>query len=151
MRRPRCEANSRSATGRPICCVVATKATEPCSREQKRAASAAPAHWTRATSDPRRRVAFRLPASHLEMNAGRVHMTDEHPEQEPFDADAILAEAARRTGGLDDLGDGPFLEPLALFLESLEREARLNAIGRLIAPERAVGHTVNRLGYVDEP
>ncbi|MDQ1466373.1 MAG: hypothetical protein QOH10_788 [Actinomycetota bacterium] len=77
-------------------------------------------------------------------------MTEEHPELQPFDADAILAEAALRTGGLDDLGDGPFLEPLALFLESLEREARLNDLGRLIARERAVGHTVNRLGYVND-
>ena len=58
--------------------------------------------------------------------------------------------AARRTGGPDDLGDGPFVEPLALFLESLEREARLNDIGRLIASERALGHTVNRLGYVND-
>ncbi len=67
-----------------------------------------------------------------------------------LDVDAILAEASRRTGGLDDLGDGPFVEPLALFLESLEREARLNHIGRLIACERALGHTVNRLGYVHD-
>ena len=44
----------------------------------------------------------------------------ERPELEPFEVEAIVAEAARRTGGLDDLGDGPFLEPLALFLESLE-------------------------------
>jgi len=77
-------------------------------------------------------------------------VTTEHPEQEPFTVEAIVAEAARRTGGLDDLGDGPFLEPLALFLESLEREARLNEIGRLIASERALGHTVNRLGYVND-
>src|ERR1700692_2580193 len=76
-------------------------------------------------------------------------MTEQH-EPEPFAVDAILAEAARRTGGLDVLGDGPFLEPLALFLESLEREARLNDLGRLIARERALGHTVNRLGYVND-
>jgi hypothetical protein len=74
----------------------------------------------------------------------------EHPEPEAFSVEEIVAEAARRTGGLDDLGDGPFLEPLALFLESLEREARLNGIGRLIASERALGHTVNRLGYVND-
>ena len=47
--------------------------------------------------------------------------------------DELMAEAARRTGGLDDLGDGPFVEPMALFLESLEKEARLNETGRLIA------------------
>ena len=62
--------------------------------------------------------------------------------------DAILSEARRRAGGLDDLGDGPFLAPLRLLLDSLERESRLNALGRLIARERVLGHTVNRLGYV---
>ncbi|MBV8950010.1 MAG: sulfotransferase [Actinobacteria bacterium] len=77
------------------------------------------------------------------MNIGKV-------EQQPFTVEAILAEATSRTGGLDDLGDGPFVEPLALFLESLEREARLNDIGRVIARERALGHTVNRLGYVHD-
>ena len=77
-------------------------------------------------------------------------MSVEPPEQERFTVEAIVAEAGRRTGGLDDLGEGPFLEPMALFLESLEREARLNEIGRLIARERALGHTVNRLGYVHD-
>jgi hypothetical protein len=62
--------------------------------------------------------------------------------------DAILAEAERRTGGLRDLGSGPFVEPLALLLDSLEREGRLNALGRVIARERVLGHVVNRLGYV---
>lgn len=67
---------------------------------------------------------------------------------EKFQVDPIVAEAIGRAGGADDLGDGPFLEPLALFLESLEEEARLNEVGRLIAKERALLHTVNRLGYV---
>src|SRR5437763_6404605 len=73
-----------------------------------------------------------------------------NPTLERFEVDGILAEAARRTGGLRDLGDGPFVEPLALFLESLEREARLNDLGRVIARERALGHTVNRLNYVND-
>ncbi len=67
-----------------------------------------------------------------------------------FDVDGMLAEAARRTGGLDDLGDGPFVEPMALFLHALEREARLNDMGRLIAQERVLQHTVNRLLYVED-
>ena len=67
---------------------------------------------------------------------------------EHFNVDAVVGEAIERAGGADDLGDGPFLEPLALFLESLEGEARLNEVGRLIAKERALLHTVNRLGYV---
>ena len=61
-----------------------------------------------------------------------------------------MAEGARRTGGLDDFGDGPFVEPLALFLDSLENEARLNETGRLIARERALLHIVNRLNYVND-
>ncbi len=77
-------------------------------------------------------------------------MTDAHPELEPFTVDAIVAEATLRTDGLDDFGDGPFLEPLARFLESLEREARLNDLGRLIARERALLHAVNRLNYVND-
>jgi len=35
-------------------------------------------------------------------------------------------------------------------LTSLEKEARLNALGRQIARERVLGHVVNRLGYVDD-
>jgi hypothetical protein len=77
-------------------------------------------------------------------------VTVAQPELEPFEVDAILGEAGQRTGGLDDLGAGPFVEPLALFLESLEREARLNDLGRLIARERALLHTVNRLNYVND-
>jgi len=65
-----------------------------------------------------------------------------------FEVDAIVAEAANRTGGLDDFGDGPFLEPMARFLDSLNREAELNDMGRLIARERTLLHAVNRLGYV---
>jgi Sulfotransferase family len=68
----------------------------------------------------------------------------------PFEVDNMLAEAAARTGGLDDLGDGPFVAPMALFLDALEREARLNDIGRLIAQERVLQHTVNRLLYVED-
>jgi hypothetical protein len=67
-----------------------------------------------------------------------------------FEVSAVVAEGARRTGGLDDFGEGPFLEPMALFLESLEREARLSEIGRLIAQERVLLHTVNRLNYVND-
>lgn len=61
--------------------------------------------------------------------------------------DAILAEATARTGGLTDLGPGPFVEPLGRFVDSLHADADLNETGRLIARERALLHTVNRLGY----
>jgi hypothetical protein len=72
------------------------------------------------------------------------------PERQPFTVDAIVEEGMRRSGGLQDLGDGPFLEPLALFLRSLEEEAQLNESGRVIARERALLHTVNRLHYVND-
>jgi hypothetical protein len=77
----------------------------------------------------------------------------EHMPTEPngrFETDAVLEEASRRTGGLTDLGDGPFVEPMSLFLDSLEKEGNLNEIGRLIASERTLLHTVNRLGYVND-
>jgi len=77
-------------------------------------------------------------------------MSVEGARVERFEVHDLVAEATRRTGGLDDLGEGPFLEPMALFLESLEREAQLNDVGRLIARERVLLHTVNRLGYVDD-
>ncbi len=65
-----------------------------------------------------------------------------------LDLDSILSEARSRAGGVEDFGDGPFEAPLRLLLDSLEGEARLNAIGRMIARERVLGHTSNRLRYV---
>lgn len=69
---------------------------------------------------------------------------------EELQVDAILEEASRRTGGLTDLGDGPYVEPLALVLESLRTEADLNGLGAFIARERMLLHTVNRLNYVND-
>jgi hypothetical protein len=67
-----------------------------------------------------------------------------------FEVAPVVGEAQQRAGGLSDFGDGPFLEPLGLLLDSIAREAQLNAIGRIIAKERVLGHVVNRLGYVDD-
>jgi hypothetical protein len=67
-----------------------------------------------------------------------------------LDPDALIEEAALRTGGLRDLGAGPYLEPMKRFVSSLEREAALNGIGVAIARERILGHTVSRLQYVDD-
>ncbi len=64
--------------------------------------------------------------------------------------DTILGEARDRSDGLEDFGEGPFLEPLQRLLDSLESDGRLNAVGRMIARERALGHTVNRLNYVND-
>ncbi len=67
-----------------------------------------------------------------------------------FTVQSLIAEAGARTGGLEDFGPGPFLEPLALFVDSLERDARLNPVGQYIARERALAHIVNRLSYVND-
>jgi len=62
----------------------------------------------------------------------------------------VLAESTRRTDGLTDLGDGPFTDGLERFVASLVDEARLTPFGEVVASERAIGHTVNRLQYVDD-
>jgi len=67
-----------------------------------------------------------------------------------FSADSLMAEARARAGGLEDLGPGPFREPLELFVSSLETDARLNPVGQYIARERALAHIVNRLQYVND-
>jgi hypothetical protein len=64
--------------------------------------------------------------------------------------DDILTESSLRTGGLTDLGDGPYLEGLGRFVDSLNADAQLNEIGEFVARERALLHTVNRLGYVED-
>ncbi len=67
-----------------------------------------------------------------------------------FSADSLMAEARTRSGGLQDLGPGPFTEPLELFVAALEADARLNPVGQYIARERALAHIVNRLQYVND-
>lgn len=68
--------------------------------------------------------------------------------EEPFEVSTLLAEARERAGGLDDLGDGPYLEGMGRFVDSLNAEAHLNPVGRYIAKERILLHTVNRLQYI---
>ncbi len=67
-----------------------------------------------------------------------------------LDLATLLAEAQQRAGGLDDFGSGPFVEPMQRLLDSLEKDAQLNALGRMIARERVLGHTVNRLDYIND-
>ena len=64
--------------------------------------------------------------------------------------DDVVATATERTGGLEDFGDGPFVEPLGRLLDSLAAEGQLNDVGRMIARERVLAHTVNRLQYVED-
>lgn len=60
----------------------------------------------------------------------------------------VLAESGRRTEGLTELGDPRFVEGLDRFVDSLNTDARLNPLGDIVASERAILHTVNRLHYV---
>jgi len=69
---------------------------------------------------------------------------------ENFSVPELTGQARARAGGLDDFGGGQFDEGLERFVDSLNREARLNEIGRIIASERALGHMVNRLNYVED-
>jgi hypothetical protein len=64
--------------------------------------------------------------------------------------DSVLEEASQRVPNLTDFGEGPFMEGLVRLLDSLEADGRLNPIGRLIARERVILSTVNRLNYVED-
>ncbi|MCD9624198.1 sulfotransferase family protein [Rhabdothermincola salaria] len=73
-------------------------------------------------------------------------------DTQELERDWILEEAGRRTGGLTDLGPNGdiYLEGLDRTLDSLRTEADLNELGHMIARERMLLHTANRLGYVDD-
>ncbi|HTJ63724.1 MAG TPA: sulfotransferase [Alphaproteobacteria bacterium] len=67
-----------------------------------------------------------------------------------FTAKSVIDEASAETGGLTDFGDGPFVEGLERFIDSLERDARLNDTGQYIAHKRCMQHIVNRLNIVND-
>ncbi|MCP4035452.1 MAG: sulfotransferase [bacterium] len=79
-------------------------------------------------------------------------MTDQHDDtptmagipEVSLDEASLLAEAQANTG-LDDFGDPIFRDGLRRLLESVEREGRLTAIGRLIAHGEVLRHLENRL------
>jgi hypothetical protein len=64
-----------------------------------------------------------------------------------LDAADLCARATRRTG-LDDFGDDAFREPLRVLLGSLEQEAGLHVLGRLIARTDLVRLLENRVRMV---
>lgn len=66
------------------------------------------------------------------------------PLSRALDADALMAEARQRTG-LHHFGDMSFVEPLAVLLEAVRREARLHATGHLITRSRIVSTLSTRL------
>jgi Sulfotransferase family len=60
------------------------------------------------------------------------------------DVTGLLSTAERETG-LSDFGDDRFLEPMAFLLESIEREAKLNALGRFVFHQHTLQLLRNRL------
>lgn len=64
-------------------------------------------------------------------------------------SEAALLDQARRSTGLDDFGSSTFLDGFRSLLDSLNTEAHLTTIGRLIARGDIVMLLENRLGIVD--
>ncbi len=65
-------------------------------------------------------------------------------DQRPITVDGVLADAKRKAN-LRDFGDEAFMEPLQILVDSINREAALNTIGRTIIRGRIVGVLVNKL------
>ena len=65
-----------------------------------------------------------------------------------LDKDTLMAAASARTG-LTDFGDDYFQEPLAVLLWSLEHEAQLTAMGRMIVRDDFIRLLENRLHFTD--
>jgi hypothetical protein len=91
------------------------------------------------------------PTLPLTVRAGNALLGALHPlglQRRNLDKTALL-DTARRKTGLDDFGDPGFVEGLDRLLESLEFEARLTALGRVIAREEILTPLINRLRLVD--
>lgn len=66
----------------------------------------------------------------------------------PLDPERLMSAATRATG-LGDFGSGYFREPLARLCDSLENEAALTALGRMIARQDLLRLLGNRLRFVE--
>jgi hypothetical protein len=67
-----------------------------------------------------------------------------------LEIDDLLAEASRRAGGRSDFGEKQFMQGLEWLVASLERDAFLTPIGRMIARERILNSAKNRLDYIGD-
>ena len=67
----------------------------------------------------------------------------------PALAPTAVEAAARKQARLDDFGDDGWREPLSVFCEALEREARLTSFGRIALRGLLVGSLATRLRLVD--
>lgn len=104
------------------------------------AASARPAH--RESRAPGRPLGVRC------INGlGRLLRGDRLPLAS-LDEQGLLDKASRNTG-LDDFGDPAFRDRLRLLLDSLQREARLTLLGRMIARADTIRLLENRLRIID--
>jgi len=63
----------------------------------------------------------------------------------PFPTAAELIDEARQRTRLDDFGPGDFFEPLSRLLESCQKEARLNFIGKIALRADMIRMLTNRL------
>lgn len=63
----------------------------------------------------------------------------------PLDEASLVHAATVAAGGLDDFGGDEFRKPFAVFVRSLEGEADLNLVGRLMARNEIVRSLRNRL------
>lgn len=63
--------------------------------------------------------------------------------------DELMTEASQRAGGLTDTGED-LTGPITRLVDSLADEAHLSELGELVARERILLHTVNRLNYVED-
>jgi hypothetical protein len=70
------------------------------------------------------------------------------PDWIRLDADELLDEAMRRTG-LSDFGGDSFLEPYRIFVRSIDREAKLHPLGRVISRSDCLNWLENRLLLTD--
>jgi len=66
----------------------------------------------------------------------------------PITVEGVIA-AARRKTKLDDFGDSFFLQPLRVLVQSINDEARLHLVGRMIIRGRIVGVLANKLVAAD--
>ncbi|MYF29159.1 MAG: sulfotransferase [Gammaproteobacteria bacterium] len=65
-----------------------------------------------------------------------------------LDADQMVAAARKRTG-LEDFGDSYFDSAFRVLVESINEEARLSTVGRLVQRQQIVGLLANRLRVED--
>ena len=90
----------------------------------------------------------RLPLSLRALNLGgrAAQAVGLHPVDLSFDG---LLKKARADTGLDDFGEDDFEAPLRRLLDSLENEAQLTLVGRMIARTDLLRTLQNRLGMVE--